>query len=344
MHKRRLNELTIQGLIQPDGPILIKSGLESGADPTLPAMNFVRSRHPRNGQTTIYLPGSSLKGTIRSHVERIIQTVHPRSNGAEAAHICCDPFSDDSCGKRVEEINKMRESQGKDRLSTAAEYRELCLACRIFGHMSHASHFVSTDAYPLEPIDQLPMRHGVAINRFSGAAQGGALFEMEVAERGSFGLRIMLTNFELWQVGLLALALRDMNQGRLLIGFGKSRGLGKVSLNLTHLEVGYPGQFDLSFDPAQNLVGAASLAPDMQEDYDWVSGEDRIDLPEGGRVEEEDLQWGRPNVKYGTDATGEALKELAEKDLDAASDQIWKVLAASVPAWASYQKAEQNDG
>lgn len=72
MHKRLVNHCTIELNLIPDGPILIKSGKE-GADPTKPQMEFVETYH--RGTRSIYLPGSSLKGAIRAHAERIVRTV-----------------------------------------------------------------------------------------------------------------------------------------------------------------------------------------------------------------------------------------------------------------------------
>ena len=72
MHKRLVNHCTITLKIIPTGPILIKSGRE-GADPTKPDMEFVETYHSEG--KTIYLPGSSLKGAIRAHAERIVRTV-----------------------------------------------------------------------------------------------------------------------------------------------------------------------------------------------------------------------------------------------------------------------------
>ena len=72
MHKRFVNHCTIDLTLIPDGPILIKSGKE-GADPTKPDMEFVETYHA--GGKSIYLPGSSLKGAIRAHAERIIRTI-----------------------------------------------------------------------------------------------------------------------------------------------------------------------------------------------------------------------------------------------------------------------------
>ena len=72
MHKKFVNHCTIEFIISPCGPILIKSGQES-VDPTKPDLEFVETYH--EGNRTIYLPGSSLKGAIRAHAERIVRTV-----------------------------------------------------------------------------------------------------------------------------------------------------------------------------------------------------------------------------------------------------------------------------
>ena len=72
MHKRLVNQCTIDFSLIPCSPILIKSGRE-GADPTKPDMEFVETYH--GGGRSVYLPGSSLKGAIRAHAERIVRTV-----------------------------------------------------------------------------------------------------------------------------------------------------------------------------------------------------------------------------------------------------------------------------
>src|SRR3990172_9552844 len=80
MHKKMVNELRLSFSIAPRGPLLIKSGKESGADPTLLDMNFVRLHHAGLGRETVYLPGSSLKGTLRSYCEKIARTVGEGTN------------------------------------------------------------------------------------------------------------------------------------------------------------------------------------------------------------------------------------------------------------------------
>ena len=69
MLKQLVNECLIELVIRPDGPILIKSGIETVSGPD---MSFVRTW--RNGEEQVFLPGSSLKGVLRSNAERITRT------------------------------------------------------------------------------------------------------------------------------------------------------------------------------------------------------------------------------------------------------------------------------
>jgi hypothetical protein len=66
-----------------------------------------------------------------------------------------------------------------------------------------------------------------------------------------------LRNFELWQLGLVALALRDLGEGRIRIGHSKSRGYGRVNLEVRSAELGYYG-FSLVSGTRLLLEGVAS--------------------------------------------------------------------------------------
>lgn len=236
MHKLFLNTLRLDFYVLPVGPLLIKSGVEDGVDPTLPNMNFVRSLHPHLGQETIYLPGSSLKGVIRSHAERIVRTVMGEAHA-------CDPLGDAACDRRIDNDRR----RGHER--TGAEvYRDVCAVCKTFGDTVMASRFTVADAYPVDTQQSrasdyavsLPIRQMVAIDRRSGGSIN--TFTLEVVTEGAFLTAIVMRNFERWQVGLLAMVLRDLILGRVGIGFGKSRGLGQVLLEYANLSVSYPGQ------------------------------------------------------------------------------------------------------
>jgi len=237
MFKQSLNTLTLVFQLSPTGPLLVKSGRETGADPTLVDMNFVRTHHPDYEKPTVFIPGSSLKGTIRSYTERILRTVL-----GEGPDRCCNPFDEQSfCGKRLE----------NDAGPSAKRYRESCPACRIFGNTALAGRLSITDAYPpaelLEQTNATEQRDGVAIDRLLGGVAVGP-FTLEVVTRGAFRVTLLLENFELWQLGLIGVALRDLGTGLCPIGFGKTRGLGRVKVSLKKLTVGYPGRFSATTD------------------------------------------------------------------------------------------------
>jgi CRISPR-associated protein Csm3 len=254
VHKRILNEMTLVFDISPhDAPLLIKSGREAGADPTVPDLNFVRTTHPQSGGRVVYLPGSSLKGTLRSYAERIARSVRPDGRRAW----CCATFGDGSCGSIL-----------KDEKSAAARYAEACTICRTFGHTRLGSHLAVTDAYPTGDV-KIEQRDGVAIDRISGAVSAGP-FNMEVVSQGSFRTTVTLRNFQLWQIGLLAITLRDLGDGMVPIGSGKSKGFGRTSLQYVSARVAYPGQWQAERDGrsyAANLYDLADFAFEDRESY-----------------------------------------------------------------------------
>lgn len=220
MHKTRFNALKLDFEIQPFGPVLIKAGGYS-ADPMLPDMQFVRTMQPGQGEV-IYLPGSSLKGIVRSYIERALRTLDQQSGWRWA----CPTFD-----------NRERQEQGcGSRLPRTATPKEVyhgsCGACRLFGNTRLRGRLAFSDGLPITAIET-EVRYGNAISRISQAAQGGALFEMEVAVGGTFQGQLVMENYEGWQLGLLALALDAMNHGSLRLGFGRNRGLGEIRLMVT---------------------------------------------------------------------------------------------------------------
>lgn len=225
MHKRFVNHCTIELSLSPDGPILIKSGKE-GADPTKPAMEFVETYH--QGGRTVYLPGSSLKGAIRAHAERIVRTVgsdlKPSSGNGLWAN---DPLND-----KREYLEKK---------SAPEVYKLSCFTDQLFGSTAIASRLRIEDAYPVDPKQlKLEERNGVAIDRVFGSVAAGP-FNYQVCTGGAFRTKIHLKNFTLAQLGLIGLVLRDLNDGWFGIGFAKSRGLGTVVVQLEKAIVHYPG-------------------------------------------------------------------------------------------------------
>ena len=225
MHKRFVNHCTIDLSLIPDGPILIKSGKE-GADPTKPDMEFVETYHA--GGRSIYLPGSSLKGAIRAHAERIVRTVGRDRRDVNNPSLLWanDPLND-----------KYEYLKGE----SADIYRLSSFTDRMFGNTSIASRVRIEDAYPKKDKTlKIEERNGVAIDRVFGSVAVGP-FNYQVCTAGEFQTKIHLKNFTLAQLGLIGLVLRDLNEGWFGLGFAKSRGLGTVTVKYNEAVVQYPG-------------------------------------------------------------------------------------------------------
>src|SRR5690606_2146679 len=141
----------------------------------------------------------------------------------------------------------------------AQAYQRSCYTCRLFGNTRLASRVRFSDFFadPERPV-LLQYRPSVAIDRVLGTSVNP--FDMEVATDGAFVGTITLRNFTLGQLGLLGAALLDLNDGIIALGFGKSRGLGRVRLTFDgHLRLLGPRALDVS--PAE-LPGVELLADD----------------------------------------------------------------------------------
>ena len=227
MHKRFVNQCTLDISLRPKGPVLIKSGKE-GADPTKPDMEFVETYHA--GGRSIYLPGSSLKGAIRAHAERIVRTLGSDERPSDPAALwASNPLNRDS----FKYLEKEKDSRRVYKLSSFTD--------QLFGSVAIASRLRIEDAYPND-LQQVKTeeRNGVAIDRVFGSVAVGP-FNYQVCTAGEFRTKIYIKNFTLAQLGLLGLVLRDLNEGWFGIGFAKSRGMGLVTVTLNQATVEYPG-------------------------------------------------------------------------------------------------------
>jgi len=294
MHKMLLNQARVDLTLKPAGPVLIKGGdALTAADPSRPDMAFVRTH--RNGLETVYFPGSSIKGAIRSHCERIARTF-AGTGGFDWRQMACDPLDDKKCCAKVHQKKKggAQDAEGDER-SAEDIYRDACFTCQLFGNTTLASHITFDDAYPLGEY-RLEERNGVAIDRVFGSVRHGP-FQFETLVSGEFTTTIRVHNFTCAHLGLVLLALRDLRDQYLLIGFGKSRGLGRLDAEFTGFtlssrshnagEASFPGvALDLHTDyiPAQNgsrrwvevdkdFVSLAGGAEDSFRGHTWSFSE-----------------------------------------------------------------------
>jgi CRISPR-associated RAMP protein (TIGR02581 family) len=236
MLKKITNEAYFTVRITTTGPLLIKSGHASISGPDMtPVLTY------RNEKMEAFIPGSSLKGVFRSHLEKIICSLKPR--------VVCYPFSGneskeadlsqrhndyrDSCGATFNERTKDKEVRAFLEERTDVVYKESCPACRLFGSTEFIGRVAISDAY-LVSKEIKELRDGVGIDRLTGGASHGAKFELEVVSSGvSFETDIHLRNFEIWQLGMLFVVLQDMEDELIRVGSGRSRGLGMVKAEIS---------------------------------------------------------------------------------------------------------------
>ncbi len=265
MHGVLYNEALLEWSLEPRTPLLIKAGGEGWAaiDPTIPDMSFVRTQ--RNGKLEVYIPGSSLRGVVRSYAERLLRSIGP--------HLACDPTQ--TRGERRGLRRACHAGRDTTDMDGPDAYNCSCYACRLFGNTALAGRVRISDFY-LQGEPQLERRYGVAIDRVTGGVVPRALFELEILTAGQFVGSLTVRNFTLGQLGLLAAALLDMSDGLVPIGFGKSRGLGRVRLTFQRLVVRTPR------DPQGYLRGVGY----------WASGrEPRYRLPDAAQ---DQMAWDVP--------------------------------------------------
>lgn len=250
MLKKMVNEAFCTLRITTTGPLLIKSGHASISGPDMtPVLTF------RNGKQEAFIPGSSLKGVFRSHIEKIVCSLK--------SHVVCYPFegseerqadpeqrkSDyrNSCGGRFNQMAKNDRDRKFLENHTDLVYADSCPTCRLFGSTGFIGRIAISDAY-LASAEIKELRDGVGIDRLTGGASHGAKFELEVVSTGVvFEANIHLRNFEIWQLGMLFAVVQDMEDELIHLGSGRSRGLGKVTATISDQATDHhPGGFVIS--------------------------------------------------------------------------------------------------
>jgi CRISPR/Cas system CSM-associated protein Csm3 (group 7 of RAMP superfamily) len=200
------------------------------------------------------LPGSSLRGVLRSHAEKIARTLatnhwydpnderHGMGNFGQHCPACNplarekgDPLA--SCDSRL---------KVPDREETPE--RALCLACQLFGSQRRGSRLWLRDAYLADdrPLDEKDWKAQdfLAIDRFTGGGLEKAKFDAAALVQARFAGQLVLHDPRGWELGWLALLLRDLAEGMLTVGFGAAKGYGRLKGEGFKWTVGYLHETD----------------------------------------------------------------------------------------------------
>jgi CRISPR-associated protein Csm3 len=170
-----------------------------------------------------YIPGSSLKGAIRSVCETLVRTYL----GSDGALICYDDTPDErGCHRASEDV--------------------LCMMCDTFGATNRMSKVFFDDAFLTDEsatnlLEIVQHRTGIKISRKTGTVAEKALYKIEFVPRGTtFRFNILCTNILASELRLMLLAMRLFNEGRFKLGGQKSRGMGAIEFGLDDVTVYLP--------------------------------------------------------------------------------------------------------
>lgn len=205
-----------------DGPVLVQSGKSNKINPTLPDSSFLRGLYYK--EETLVIPGSTIKGVIRSYVSDFID------------------FSERFKENQTLQINKLFGCIGKG--------EQKSMKSKISFH----------DAYAVPETVVTNIRYNTAINKFTQSAKQGTLNDLEIVEQGVFKAGFKLINFDnkFKELECILDALEDINTGLVRFGGRKSRGFGKMKIGEFKLRIFDGYNADLSVKNEQEFTSFES--------------------------------------------------------------------------------------
>lgn len=194
------------------------------------------------------LPGSSLRGVVRSQAERIARTIATQFAKDTADFLANCPAGDPNNSRRPQEplansdclLREIARVTGSERITPS----QLDLGDRLFGSVRLGSRLIVEDGVFVGNL-QLKVQDFLAIDRFTGGGRDSAKFDAVVLWKPMFRVRLCLENPEPWELGWLLLTLRDFHDGLGTVGFGAAKGFGRVKIQDWTMRVGFLDSGDI---------------------------------------------------------------------------------------------------
>ncbi len=182
------------------------------------------------------LPGSSLKGKLRSSCERLAHALSMSACLLDKGISGVDCVSDVSNRELYKVLDGQRQSGTAELLAWLAQHT--CDICRLFGSPEMGGRLVITDGVLDEGTwpGVIERRDGVVIDRDSRTARDGLKYDFDVAPAGMvYRTRLDLANPEGVELALLGAALLEWEEG-VALGGSASRGLGQAKVRCDKVE------------------------------------------------------------------------------------------------------------
>lgn len=263
---------------KPRDPVMVKAEGDGIAVDILPLVSQVDS------DVRFVIPGSSIKGVLRAHAERIVRTVRHLEvdSGAklnQQLQVCLVEILFGSAEQNQPNRGK-NDSQGKiGALAVDACYAKLKMTASHWAaveNMPKATNdtftgFEKTLATALgdgdEPFQTLQPAMHVAIDRWTGGAADGMLYSVLEPIGVSWepiGLALDVARLCRYDpqavkpaIALLLLVLRDFAHRKIPIGYGTNRGMGTV-------EVTEMRSYGSSLSDLDGLMGVQTITPNLE--------------------------------------------------------------------------------
>lgn len=192
----------------------------------------------KDAQGNPLIPGSSIKGVVRSRFEAVM-----RSIGEDV----CDVFAQkgendlicvtDQFRKKIEKSQKTHQEKAREL------YEKSCVVCQLFGGKAVAGKLRFMDCFYIgEHPCEIERRDGVGIDRETGAAAKNVKYDFEIVPKGTrFSFVMIAENLDEKQQRYLDFILQmlegsEEEENYLAVGGKTTRGLGRIRLENTKRE------------------------------------------------------------------------------------------------------------
>jgi CRISPR-associated RAMP protein (TIGR02581 family) len=207
------------------------------------------------------IPGSTLRGVLRSRLEKILQAIGGDrgcvlfTTDADKTHTKCLTVNEKLL-MEFREAHASKPTAERERLleEKLLDGDGLCDICRLFGSPLLASKLRISDARPKAPKTQI--RDSVGIDRDTETAREHIKFDFETLDSEGFTLRAEIENASDDDLALLGILFQEMRDPGIEVGGKKSRGLGRCTLSGGLTVQGFSGK-----DALVRFLASGKLEP-----------------------------------------------------------------------------------
>ena len=221
------NRTIIKGTLEAVDPIHIGASEKNSLNPT-----EIDSPVLKDHFGNPVIPGSSIKGVVRSYFESVMRSLYP-----EDIKKACNVLEDNQCCISNKKSRALKNEYKDAKELSKKIYGESCEVCRLFGGKEIAGKLQFKDCMFQGDKPIYEHRDGVAIDRDTGTAKNGGKYDFEVVAKGTkFDFFMIAENLDEAQQNQLNFIIKLLEGNSVIdgdyisIGGKTTRGMGRVKL------------------------------------------------------------------------------------------------------------------